>query len=153
MEGCLKMKHYSGPRDISKLQIYLVQVGHILVQLRVMVLKLACFVTALAAFSLSSTNSLTIFPYPQSHLEKNKVMKEMEECGKKFMSSAGHKNYDRMTVALRRSEGRFEIESDVYVDFETYYQLNPLLKFMLGQRKVKGVGQRSVSTLLGKLHP
>jgi hypothetical protein len=48
-------------------------------------------------------------------------------------NQGGHKSYDGKTLAMKRDESRVEIQSDVYVDFDAYYQNNPLKKPTVGR--------------------
>jgi hypothetical protein len=50
-----------------------------------------------------------------------------------FFNQGGHKSYDGRTLAMKRDESRMEIQSDVYVDFDAYYQTNPLKKPIIGR--------------------
>jgi hypothetical protein len=94
-EGCKKIKHYVGKREITKLRMFPIRF----------------------------------------HPDKERILNDMAARGTKFLklSTAGHRSYEGLTVALKRSIAREEIESDVYVDFDAYYQKNPTNKPLIGR--------------------
>jgi hypothetical protein len=72
--------------------------------------------------------------YPlRFHPEKDELLRAMQARGKKFLFSGGHRSYDGRTLAMKRTESRVEIQSDVYVDFDAYYQGNPGRKPTVGR--------------------
>ncbi|ORY18242.1 hypothetical protein BCR34DRAFT_596465 [Clohesyomyces aquaticus] len=76
--------------------------------------------------------TLPMFPV-RFHPQANDLLRRMELRGKRFITSAGHKSYEGRTLAFRREEGRVEIQSDVYIDFDAYYQDYPTRTPKIGQ--------------------
>jgi hypothetical protein len=77
-------------------------------------------------------NTLSVFPL-KFHPKKDELLRAMESRGRKFLFAGGHKSYDGKTLAMKRNESRIEIQSDIYVDFDTFYQGFPLKKPMIGK--------------------
>lgn len=76
--------------------------------------------------------SLPMYPL-RFHPKHDALVREMETRGRKFLFAGGHKSYDGRTLAMKRDESRVEIQSDVYVDFDAYYQDFPVKKPSLGK--------------------
>lgn len=78
----------------------------------------------------SGDRDITRLPmYPvHFHPNKDRLLKEMEDRGRNFMSSYGHKSYEGVSLVSKQENFRQEIESEVYIDFESYYRSNPLAK-------------------------
>ncbi|KAF1963596.1 P-loop containing nucleoside triphosphate hydrolase protein [Byssothecium circinans] len=76
--------------------------------------------------------SLPMFPL-RFHPRKDELLRELEDRGRRFLFAGGHKSYDGRTIALKRIDSRVEIQSDVYVDFDAYYQDNTSKKPELGK--------------------
>jgi hypothetical protein len=66
------------------------------------------------------------------HPKNSEFLRTMQERGRKFLFAGGHKSYDGRTVAMKRYESRVDLQSDVYVDFDAYYQSNPGRKPTVG---------------------
>ena len=77
-------------------------------------------------------SELPLYPV-RFHPEKDNFLRKMEDRGRKFLSCAGYKRYEGMTLTTRRDESYEEIESDIYIDFEEYYQRNPTKKPNIGK--------------------
>ena len=78
--------------------------------------------------------SLPMFPL-RFHPNKDTLLKKMEDRGRKFLFAGGHKSYDGQTLSMKRNESHVEIQSDVYVDFDAFYQSFPMKKPDLGRCK------------------
>jgi hypothetical protein len=75
--------------------------------------------------------------------EGESILKQMEERGKRYIASSGHRWYEGTSLSLDSSQSlREEIESDIYVDFETYYQIKPqeVLNFNL-TKSINEIGE------------
>jgi hypothetical protein len=76
--------------------------------------------------------SLPVFPV-QFHPERDLMMRKVEERGKKLLFEGGHKSYNGSNVALELEDRRERIGSDVYIDFDTYFQDFPIRKPHFGR--------------------
>ncbi|KAL9088212.1 MAG: hypothetical protein Q9165_006339 [Trypethelium subeluteriae] len=66
-------------------------------------------------------HDLPVYPV-RFHPQKDKLLRQMEDRGRRFVSSHGHKSYQGKVGTWRRQESRDEVQSDVYIDIDLYYQ-------------------------------
>ncbi|KAF7534329.1 hypothetical protein G7054_g6315 [Neopestalotiopsis clavispora] len=64
---------------------------------------------------------LDVYPV-QFHPEHTTLIRQIEERGRKYLRSSGHKSYDGYTAPRSRRDQREELQGDVFVDLETYLQ-------------------------------
>lgn len=76
--------------------------------------------------------SLPIFPI-QFHAGRDLLTRKLEDRGRKLLFGEAHQSYDGGSVALDLGDKNEKIESDVYIDFETYFQDFPLKKPQFGR--------------------
>ena len=77
-------------------------------------------------------SDLPMYPL-RFHPKKDELLRRMQERGSKFLFAGGHKSYDGRTLAMKRHESKVEISSDVYIDFDAYYQFMPVRKPTVGR--------------------
>lgn len=76
--------------------------------------------------------SLPVYPM-QYHPKKDALLDIMEERGRKVLFGRGHRSYENRSITLQaRGDMQEQIESDVYVDFEAYFQDLPEWKPVFG---------------------
>ena len=80
--------------------------------------------------------SLPIFPLA-FHPRKDDIIKELTARGRRYLST-GHKYYDGRSVMLKRADSHVDIQSDVYIDLDTYYLDNTLEKPWLKELPSRG---------------
>ena len=101
---------------------------------------------------------LAVFPL-RFHPERCKLLERLEERGRKFMSSAGHRFYEGMTLrfALDRAQDGVmdkaeDMVSEVYVDFEAFFRtfedLKPDIGGISSSKQDPTETSESVSTLM-----
>ncbi|KAF2688057.1 hypothetical protein K458DRAFT_440781 [Lentithecium fluviatile CBS 122367] len=76
--------------------------------------------------------SLPMYPL-RFHPKKDELLQTMLERGRKFLFAGGHKSYDGRTLSRTKDESQVEIQSDVYIDFDAFYQDFPHKKPTLGR--------------------
>ncbi|KAF2994996.1 hypothetical protein E8E14_000342 [Neopestalotiopsis sp. 37M] len=64
---------------------------------------------------------LDVYPV-QFHPENTNLLRRIEERGRKYLNSAGHRSYDGYTVPRGSRGQREELQGDVFVDLETYLE-------------------------------
>ncbi|KAJ4360728.1 uncharacterized protein N0V89_001295 [Didymosphaeria variabile] len=76
--------------------------------------------------------SLPLYPV-QFHPDRDVMTRKAEERGRKVLFGGGHKSYDGGNIALELEDRHEQIESDIYVDFDTYFQDYPAKKPQFGR--------------------
>ncbi|KAK0648086.1 hypothetical protein B0T16DRAFT_388395 [Cercophora newfieldiana] len=64
---------------------------------------------------------LDVYPL-QFHPECDKILKRMEDRGRRVLGSYGHKRYKGPTINRAGTETQQEIVSDVFIDMKTYFE-------------------------------
>lgn len=67
---------------------------------------------------------LDVYPV-QFHPDYEILLHRIEERGRKYLKSAGHKSYDGYTVPRGRRDQREELQGDVFIDIETFFESCP----------------------------
>ncbi|CAI6335269.1 unnamed protein product [Periconia digitata] len=75
---------------------------------------------------------LPFFPL-RFHPEHQILLRDLESRGRKVLFSSGHKSYEGYTLAMKRTDSRVEVQSDVYIDFQAYYNDVPDKKPRVGR--------------------
>ncbi|PVI07506.1 P-loop containing nucleoside triphosphate hydrolase protein [Periconia macrospinosa] len=79
-----------------------------------------------------AVTDLPVFPV-QFHPEFSSLIQDMVSRGRKSLFSRGHKSYEGRTLAVKRSDRRIDVQSDVYIDFQAYYNDVPERKPKVGR--------------------
>ena len=96
--------------------------------------------------------NLPVYPIMYHH-QKDTLLQQMEERGRKILFQGGHKSYENRSITLRaRGEMQEQIESDVYIDFEAFFQdsteLKPTFGSMLRSRPNQNEVEEAMANIL-----